>query len=114
MEIMGSWLELKKVEWSRQSKIRRTFLSEEEVFHTKVKVRLFSTCRETAGIGQLMVDLPDGVAVEGLFEELIERYPGLSKSKRNVTFAVNKKCADEKLRLKNGDEVAVMPPVGGG
>jgi len=46
--------------------------------------------------------------------QLIEKYPDLRRFGRSLLVAVNQEYARGEMQLKNGDELAVFPPVSGG
>jgi molybdopterin synthase catalytic subunit len=80
-----------------------------------VQVRLFAILRERAGRDRLEVELGDGATVRDALdalgenhglEELLERMP--------VAAAVNREYASEDSALREGDELALIPPVSGG
>ena len=78
----------------------------------KVQVRLFAAARELAGAGSLAQTLPDGATVGDLAGALFATYPGLQAMR--LRFAVNASYAGLERVLCDGDEVACIPPVGGG
>jgi MoaE-MoaD fusion protein len=75
----------------------------------QISVRLFAGLRELAGTGRCDIELPDGSAVEDVWQalDLGDEPPGL-------LYAVNRKYADAEHPLSEGDEVALIPPVSGG
>ncbi|RLG51444.1 MAG: molybdopterin synthase sulfur carrier subunit [Thermoproteota archaeon] len=78
----------------------------------KVKVKFFSVLRDAAGVKEALVELRDGAKVSELLEELYFRWPKL-RDERDVIVLVNGKPSSS-LELKEGDEVALIPPVSGG
>ena len=81
-----------------------------------VTVRFFASLREAAGTEQEQVNLPPGASVQMLLQALVDRYSsmGAQLGARGVRFAVNRCYAQPDVELKDGDEVALVPPVGGG
>ena len=77
-----------------------------------VKVRCFASAREAVGAGELDLALPDNAAVADLRERLFDDYPALRTL--GLQFAVNATYATPQTTLHEGDEVACIPPVGGG
>jgi molybdopterin converting factor subunit 1 len=77
-----------------------------------IQVRLFAAARELVGTGTLSQALPVGTTVQELAETLYDAYPGLREMR--LRFAVNTAYADPDAVLQDGDEVACIPPVGGG
>ena len=45
---------------------------------------------------------------------LLRLHPQLGKLKGSTRFSVNMEVADGKTRLREGDEIGVLPPVAGG
>ncbi len=78
----------------------------------RVQVRLFAAARDLVGAGQTEIDLPVGATVQVLADQLFELYPGLSAMR--LRFAVNAVYARSDIVLNDGDEIALIPPVGGG
>ncbi len=78
----------------------------------KVKVRFFAFSRELAGASEIEHDLTDGDTLADLQDALFRHYPSLEALK--LRFAVNAAYAPLEQRLHESDEVAVIPPVGGG
>lgn len=78
----------------------------------QVRVKCFAAARELVGQSTLMLDLPDGATVETLSAQLFEFWPGLCMMR--LRFAVNATYASPDTLLYDGDEVALIPPVGGG
>jgi molybdopterin synthase catalytic subunit/molybdopterin converting factor small subunit len=75
----------------------------------EIVVRLFAGLRERAGTGERKLELPEGTRVGDVWPEL-----GLGEQPRGLLFAVNKAYAEIEQELKDGDEVALIPPVSGG
>lgn len=78
----------------------------------RVKVRLFAQYRETAGAEALDLELPEGARVADALAALEERFPGLEMSAGMA--AVNANFAKPDTSLRDGDELAFLPPVSGG
>ena len=75
----------------------------------RVVVRLFAGLRERAGTDRRELDLDDGAAVEDVWPAL-----GLGDEPAGLLYAVNRTYADPGQALREGDEVALIPPVSGG
>ena len=80
----------------------------------KVTVRWFAKFREHTGKNGESVEIPEGASVEELVERLEGIYPNLSVREESVGVAVNRKYVGRAYRLNDGDELAFIPPVGGG
>ena len=80
----------------------------------RVRVRLFAVLRERAGTGEVTVELPEGATVADVREMLLRELPKLEGFSDRVAFAVNQDYVRSDTPLKDGDEVALIPPVSGG
>jgi len=72
-----------------------------------VSVRLFAGLRERAGADRVQVELPDGARVADLLE-------AMELAPRSCVVAINREYADAAAPVREGDEVALVPPVSGG
>lgn len=80
----------------------------------RIHVRFFASHREKLGTDRLSIDLPDGATVEDLTMALLDRSPDLGPVMDAARFAVNREYATRSTILRDGDEVALIPPVAGG
>lgn len=80
----------------------------------QITVRLFAGQRDIVGAAELQVELAEGATVGRLWEQLITDYPRLDGFRRRVLYAVNQDYSDLDTELRDGDEVAFIPPVSGG
>lgn len=80
-----------------------------------IEVKLFAGLREAAGATEVEVELDDGANATGLLDEL-KRRPGLGPKLTDmpVRVAVNRAYVDGEAKLRDGDEVALVPPISGG
>jgi molybdopterin converting factor subunit 1 len=77
-----------------------------------LNVKLFASVREAVGSRAETVEMSDGTTVGGLWQSYVSRYPKLANL--SVAYAVNHEYAGAECLLKDGDEVAFIPPVSGG
>lgn len=80
----------------------------------RVRVRLFAAYREIVGRGDVRWTGNAGTTVDALVEDLIRRHPRLAGHRDSMILAVNHEFAPPDAVLRDGDEVAIMPPVSGG
>jgi molybdopterin synthase catalytic subunit len=80
----------------------------------RIAIRLFAIQREQAGFRDGVLDLPDGSTVADAWQRLVADVPALASGTGVVRFAVNARYADGAEPLREGDEVAFIPPVAGG
>jgi molybdopterin converting factor subunit 1 len=79
-----------------------------------VTVRLFARLRELAGSGELTTELPDGSTARDAWNAIAHDHPPLAAYATTVSCAVNETYARFTTPLRDGDEVAFLPPVSGG
>jgi molybdopterin converting factor subunit 1 len=81
----------------------------------RVRVLFFGAAREIAGQDEVLLDLRAPATTASAFEFVLERYPALRRFGRSLLFAVNQEYARGELReVREGDELAIFPPVSGG
>jgi molybdopterin converting factor subunit 1 len=80
-----------------------------------VRVRLFAVLRERAGWDERALELEEGTTVAGALA-LLRRQPPLDEllGRLPLGLAVNREIVSEATRLREGDELALVPPVSGG
>jgi len=79
-----------------------------------VTIRLFARLREIAGNTELRRELPAGSTVEAAWNHLTREFPDLAAHQPSVSCAVNEEYARMSSALRDGDELAFLPPVSGG
>lgn len=84
----------------------------------KVKVRFFSILRECVRNDEFMMDVPERTTIGGLLNVLKEKWPRLTELERAeglpIIVMLNGNNVGYGSMLKDGDEVALLPPVSGG
>ena len=76
----------------------------------KVRVKTFAWLRDQAGPGGTL-ELPEGATPRSVLEQLLGAGHPMAFA---VAFAVNLEYSPGDRPLKDGDEVALLPPVSGG
>jgi molybdopterin converting factor subunit 1 len=81
-----------------------------------VIVLFFASAREATGVGEVTIKLDAGQQnASYLLQYLQEEYTGLDFQEAQISVAVNKNyIGDDDVVLKDGDEVALLPPIAGG
>ena len=79
-----------------------------------VRVKFFAAPREVLGMGEVTREVPAGTTVGELIGLLTKEYPVLRAYTRFISVAVNRAYVGMQTELHDGDEVACLPPVGGG
>lgn len=80
----------------------------------RICVKLFAVLREAAGVGEVELDLPGDATAGAVAAPLAKRFPKISRHLPRVAYAVNRSYAPADTPLRDGDEVALIPPVSGG
>jgi len=79
-----------------------------------VRSLFFAQYRDFAGADEMAVELPEGASVADLVACLRAGANGLSRLPASPVAAVNMEYAPLSTGLREGDEVAFIPPVAGG
>jgi len=79
-----------------------------------VHVHCFAGARDLTGWSEREIPLPDGANTADLLAALIGAHPSLAAWKAFLRLAVNAEYAGPATALRDGDAVAVIPPVSGG
>jgi molybdopterin converting factor small subunit len=79
-----------------------------------IRVLAFARLRELLMQAERRLELPDGARVCDAWNALVQRYPALEEQSRWTRFARNGRLAAADDPLAEDDELALLPPVGGG
>ena len=80
----------------------------------KVRVLLFGAARDAVGQEQIEVELKSPINADRARAHLLAEYPSLQRFGKSLLFAVNQQYAENDRDIREGDELAVFPPVSGG
>lgn len=80
----------------------------------QVRIRFFGPAKDLTDCEEMFLNLPKGSSLSEAIKTLSEIFPKLHERLHHYRFAVNADYADENTLLKEGDEVALIPPVSGG
>jgi molybdopterin converting factor subunit 1 len=78
-----------------------------------LNIKAFGIARDFLGESETAFSLNDGNSLADLKRALANRYPEFDKIKA-FTIAVNQEYQDDDFIIKEGDELAIIPPVSGG
>ena len=79
-----------------------------------VTIRLFARLRELAGAPELRREVPDGSTAQDVWNALAAEFPALVDYTKAISVAVNEDYARLTARVRDGDDIAFLPPVSGG
>ncbi|HLV86052.1 MAG TPA: molybdenum cofactor biosynthesis protein MoaE [Candidatus Sulfotelmatobacter sp.] len=80
----------------------------------RVSVLFFGVLKDVAGKPSDMVEVPDGARVQDVLLHYQSRLPRLNEILASSALAVNQQYASPDSPLREGDEIALLPPVSGG
>jgi sulfur-carrier protein len=81
----------------------------------QIVVLYFAAVRELLALAQEPLALErEALSVAELARELVRRHPSLEGHLASVRFAVNESFVDRDAAVRDGDTVALIPPVSGG
>jgi sulfur-carrier protein len=80
----------------------------------RVRVLFFGVLKEVFGAASADGELAEGARVADLLEIFVDRSGGREELMRSIAVAVNQEYAKLEQVLRDGDEVALLPPVSGG
>ena len=79
----------------------------------KITVLFFGITTDLVGKNTISYTVENNISIEKLKEILKTDFPNL-KNINDFAIAVNEEYANNKIVLKSGDVVAIIPPVSGG
>jgi len=80
----------------------------------RVTLLYFAAARERAGVSSEALDLPEGATAAQALAAACERHPSLQAVAGKLRLAVDQEFAQPDRKLRDGSEVALIPPVSGG
>ena len=80
----------------------------------EVRVVAFARLRELLGFGEKLLGVSDGTTADAVWAQLAGAAPQLAALRASTRFARNGALVDGAAVLREGDELALLPPVGGG
>jgi molybdopterin synthase catalytic subunit/molybdopterin converting factor small subunit len=80
----------------------------------QIRVLFFGMLKDLAGRGSDSLDLPGNAILGDVLRHYQERIPRLKELITSIALSVNQEYAGPEAKLKQGDEVALLPPVSGG
>lgn len=80
----------------------------------QLTVLLFAGLAERAGLREITVELAADASVKDLLQGIRSLYPELAPLLNTSFVSVNQEYANHDVRLAEGDEIALLPPVSGG
>ncbi len=79
-----------------------------------ITILYFAFIKELTGVKADTMKLPYGSTIQNLLTNILNIYPQINSLIKSVKVSVNYKVVDKNTILKDGDEVALLPPISGG
>ena len=79
-----------------------------------VRLLYFAVLRDITGKSDAVVSLKEGTRASDVWQNLRAEYPQLADYRQPPMIAVNESYAAPETVLREGDELAFIPPVAGG
>ena len=79
----------------------------------KIRLKCFSQVKYALGKNEIIFELENGVSTDDL-EKIVRKKAEGKLNDITLSTALNKKYISKNTELKDGDEVAFIPPVQGG
>jgi sulfur-carrier protein len=80
----------------------------------RVTVKLFARLRDIAGAPELTREIDSGATIRAVWKGLAAEFPDLAQYERSISSALNADYARMDAQVRDGDEIAFLPPVSGG
>ncbi|MDO8688914.1 MAG: molybdenum cofactor biosynthesis protein MoaE [Dehalococcoidia bacterium] len=80
----------------------------------KIRIKFFASLRDITRERERVADVPDGSTPASVLAVLGREFPALGGFTSTTAYAVNGAYSASDLPLRDGDEVAFIPPVSGG
>jgi MoaE-MoaD fusion protein len=80
----------------------------------RISILYFATVKDATGIRMELIDLSNDTSIREMLSKISIIYPKLKHILNNIQISVNYRIVDLNTVLKEGDEVALLPPISGG
>lgn len=87
-----------------------------EIESVEIKILFFAKARELTELSESTISIPVQILCRDLRQNICDTF-GLNEIKQNIILAKNSEYCDDLsalLEFKEGDELAVIPPLSGG
>jgi molybdopterin synthase catalytic subunit len=80
----------------------------------RVKVLFFGMLKDIVGRAEDHIEVADGARLESVFTRYARQFPRLTDLESSIVLACNQEFCDRSVAIREGDEIAFLPPVSGG
>ncbi|MBI5282490.1 MAG: molybdopterin converting factor subunit 1 [Candidatus Solibacter usitatus] len=79
-----------------------------------IRILFFGMLKDITGRASDSLEMPEGATAGAVFDHYASAFPPLDTARRSIVVAVNQQFAARDQTLRDGDEIALLPPVSGG
>jgi molybdopterin converting factor subunit 1 len=80
----------------------------------RVKVLFFGMLKDIVGRAEDHIEVADDARLETVFTRYARQFPRLADLESSIVLACNQEFSDRSAAIREGDEIAFLPPVSGG
>jgi len=80
----------------------------------RVKVLFFGMLKDIVGRSEDLIEVADGSHLDSVFTRYARQFPRLTDLESSVVLACNHEFCERSATIREGDEIAFLPPVSGG
>jgi molybdopterin converting factor subunit 1 len=80
----------------------------------RVKVLFFGMLKDIVGRAEDQIEVADDARLESVFTRYAREFPRLTDLESSIVLACNHEFCDRSAAIREGDEIAFLPPVSGG
>jgi molybdopterin converting factor subunit 1 len=80
----------------------------------RVKVLFFGMVKDIVGRAEDHIEVADDARLETVFTRYARQFPRLADLESSIVLACNQEFSDRSAAIREGDEIAFLPPVSGG
>jgi molybdopterin synthase catalytic subunit len=80
----------------------------------RVKVLFFGMLKDIVGRSEDQIEVADDSRLESVFSRYSRQFPRLADLESSIVLACNQEFCDRSAAIREGDEIAFLPPVSGG
>jgi MoaE-MoaD fusion protein len=80
----------------------------------RVKVLFFGILKDIVGRSEDQIEVADGARLDSVFTRYARQFPRLMDMQGSIVLACNQEFCERSAAIREGDEIAFLPPVSGG
>jgi len=80
----------------------------------RIKVLFFGVLKDIVGRSEDHIEVVDGAHLDSVFARYAREFPRLTALESSIQLACNHEFCDRSAAIREGDEIAFLPPVSGG